>query len=425
MSKEPNPTINNLPIVDHSTGHVESGESLPVYMKAIQKLPLLSRADEIKLAETIRDSKAAIIRACCENPDFYTELFLIKDLPLTEQKKLFFVHLDENSGREQVLKIATELEKLLVGSLNKELRALHDNLLTFLCTLNFTLQDLERISKPVLETGTKAQARSLKEHLRTFKTAKDRMVTANLRLVFSRAKIYSNRGLSLEDLLQEGNLGLIKAIEKYDVSKGWKFGTYATWWIDQALGRAVADKGRLIRIPVHMVENINKISKIDKLLMQQLGRAPTVEELSEATSLSVDKVQLVKDTVIFPHSTEEPQGEMGVALAEYLADESLEDPLENLEREETSEKIRFLLSRLEPREEKIVRMRFGIGEKSPAFLDVIGKSCSLSGERVRQLFDRSLNTLVEYGKTKEEEVERDWNDFKRRYRKGPFRSSKR
>jgi RNA polymerase primary sigma factor len=406
----------SLHIVDRDSSSVDNGESINVYMKLLQKIPLLSKDEEIKLAKTIRSSKGEILELCCEVPEFLTELYLLKDLSITEQRKLFFTLLEEDSDRKEVIKLMEKLQALILESLKAKKKIKTANLALYLKNLNFTLNDLIKLSKPVTEHGTQEQSRKLKMLLDTFKKSKDKMITSNLRLVFSRAKIYLNKGLSLEDLLQEGNIGLIKAIEKYDVEKGYKFGTYATWWIDQALGRAVADKGRLIRIPVHMVENINRITKVNKTLTQKLGRNPKLEELSEAAALSEDKIKKVHKIAAFPQSVEEPQGEIGVPLSEFLVDYETPDPHTILERKELMEKVKYLLSKLDPREEKIIRMRFGIGEKKPQLLEAIGKQCNISGERVRQLVNKSLYLLAEYG-SDEDLVERGMQEFWKRSRR--------
>lgn len=400
-----------LTVMERDQGSSDNGESLAVYMKALKKLPLLKKEDEIKLARQIKTSKGKILFECQAVPDCVTELYLLRELPVTELRKLFFVMLNDEAGEDQVQKLLKQFTTLLTNRL-KNKKTSSDKLLEFMNLMNFTLNDLQRISKPALAHGSKEQIKNLTEHLQLFKFSKNRMVEANLRLVFSRAKMYMNKGLSLEDLLQEGNIGLIKAIEKYDVEKGYKFGTYATWWIDQALGRAVADKGRLIRIPVHMVENINRITKVSRELTQSLGRAPKIEELSAGADLSADKIEKVKKVVSFPHSMEEPSGDIGVPLSEFLIDTDTPSPHDVMERKEMAQKVRLLLSKLPPREEKIMRMRFGIGEKKPFVLDAIRKELGITRQRVDQLINRSIIKMSKINKL--DSFKKEWEDVKAR-----------
>ncbi len=403
-----------LTVMTKDQGSSDNGESLQMYMKKLQKMPLLTKDEEVKLARQIRSSKLEILTLCTQVPECVSEIYMLKELPITDLRKLFFPMLDKSDeeieDKDEVLTLTKKLEVLLTASLKGKKNS-GAKLTEFLTLMGFTLVDLQKLSKPVLEYGNAQQAKALKNQLGLFQASKNRMIECNLRLVFSRAKLYLNKGLSLEDLLQEGNIGLIKSIEKYDVEKGYKFGTYATWWVDQALGRAVADKGRLIRIPVHMVENINRLTKANRNLNQKLGRDPNVNELSEHTDISEEKIKKVKKIGSFPQSVEEPTGEIGIPLSEYLVDYDTPDPYQVLERKEIAMKVRYLLSKLTPREEKIIRMRFGIGEKKSSVLKTIGNKVGVTGERVRQILE-----IVE-GKIKkinnDKEFHRDWTDFKR------------
>jgi len=400
-----------ITVMDRDVGSTDNGESLNMYMKQLQKMPLLTREEEVKLARQIRSSKIEILTLCAQVPECVSEIYMLKELPVTELRKLFFTMIDEESeSKEEVQALVKKLEGLVANSLKAKAKA-GPKLVEFLNTMGFTMVDLIKLSKPVVEYGSKEQVKALNAQLALFRSSKNRMIECNLRLVFSRAKLYLNKGLSLEDLLQEGNIGLIKAIEKYDVEKGYKFGTYATWWVDQALGRAVADKGRLIRVPVHMVENINRLNKANRNLTQKLGRDPNVQELSEHTDISEDKIKKVKKVATFPQSVEEPTGEIGISLSEYLVDHDTPDPYQVLERKEMAQKVRFLLSKLSPREEKIIRMRFGIGEKKTSVLSTIGNKFNVSGERIRQILKRSLKKLDKINNS--EEYQRDWANFKR------------
>lgn len=388
--------IDSLRVVDKDFGSSDNGESLSIYMKALQKLPLLSRVDEVKYARQIKASKQEILQLCVSVDETLSEIYLLGSLPATELRKLFFTMIDEESEGDEVGDLRRKMEGLVTKVLKTKTAkaAVKAELVEFLNHMNFTLNDLKKLSKSFVEHATTAQNKKLNVQLGLFHTSKNKMIESNLRLVFARAKIYSNKGLSLEDLLQEGNIGLIKAIEKFDVEKGYKFGTYATWWIDQSLGRAIADKGRLIRIPVHMVENINRITKSTKQLTQELGRDPEINEISKHTDISVDKIKKVKKIAAYPHSVEEPVGDIGVPLSEYLVDTDGLSPYEVLERKEQAQKVRLLLSRLTPREEKIMRMRFGIGEKKSHILDSIGKEFNITRERARQIIKKQTAKLT-------------------------------
>lgn len=390
MEKE----LDSLTVVERDSGTLDNGESLQIYMKSLQKLPLLTKDQEITFAKQIKESKENILTLCVKSKDCLTNVFLLKSASLTEQRKLFFTMLSEDSDTDEIAKLSKKLDKLVNNVLEKKDKST-EKLVKFLNQMNFTFNDLQKLSAPVKDSSPKAQVAKLNKELESFKTSKNKLIEGNLRLVFARAKLYVNKGLALEDLIQEGTLGLIKAIEKYDHTKGYKFGTYATWWINQALGRSLADKARLIRVPVHMVENINKLTKATKKLTQQLGRVPTAQELSKFASVSEDKINKVKALSVFPQSTEQPMNEIGIPLSDYLADVDSLDPYEVLERKQIAEKIRFLISKLEPREQKIIRMRFGIGEKKPALLNDIGLEHDISRERARQIIE---NSLIKLGK---------------------------
>jgi len=236
--------------------------------------------------------------------------------------------------------------------------------------------------KAVVEGETKA------------KEAKSELVKANLRLVVSITKKYTNRGLQFLDLIQEGNIGLMKAVDKFEYQRGYKFSTYATWWIRQAITRAIADQARTIRIPVHMIETINKLIRTSRYLVQEIGREPTPEEISEKMDMALDKVRKVLKIAKEPISLETPIGEEEDShLGDFIEDKAVISPQEAMISANLSEQTRKVLASLTPREEKVLRMRFGIGEKYDHTLEEVGQDFDVTRERIRQIEAKALRKL--------------------------------
>ncbi len=263
-----------------------------------------------------------------------------------------------------------------------------------------TAEDEVRLAKAI-ETGRKAEIalelesnpakrRELGQLVRAGEEARQTFIRANLRLVVSIAKRYGHARLPFLDLVQEGNLGLIRAVEKFEYRKGFKFSTYATWWIRQAITRAIADKSRTIRVPVHMMDTITQMQTAEANLTRRLGRKPTDAELAQESGLTVEKIGEARKVAPEPVSIFEPVGEDNAMLGDFIEDTEAAVPFEIIASKLNIENLRFVLDRLNERERTIIEMRYGLGDREPATLDEVGRHFNVTRERIRQIEAKAL-----------------------------------
>ncbi len=332
-------------------------ETTTTYLREMGRFQLLTPVEEGIYSKTIREGFDAIIKAIREDKSGVPEIEA-----LTQRIDLW-------ERRDPSLKPKKQQLNYMKNGVAKAVLKHPD------------MRDLFN-----LQTKIEAYARSIEN-------AKDEMIRANLRLVVSIAKRYMHQGLTLADLIQEGNLGLMRAVFRFDYTKGNKFSTYASWWIRQAITRAILDKTRTIRLPVHFLELRSQFFKAFYSLLKELGREPTPVEISKRTDLPMDKILAILEASREPISLETPIGDDDSTLGDFLENQESVSPYEAVQCRELSSRVKNILGTLSKREEKIIRLRFGIGEKAEYTLEEIGKRFNVSRERIRQIEKKALNRL--------------------------------
>ncbi len=371
-----------------------------------KNLSASSKAEEIEQFQLeIESSKAEVVQ-CLRNINLNSNMidhiagklkFLVRKLGAAKEELKsveYELKMPLDKAREHLAFLKTQLEdkKVLKKYTNlspQKVLELDNKLETGLRKIN-KLQ----IEAGMDERNLREALASCKEGERLAKNAKSELVQANLRLVVSIAKKYTNRGLQFLDLIQEGNIGLMKAVDKFEYQRGYKFSTYATWWIRQAITRAIADQARTIRIPVHMIETINKLIRTSRYLVQEYGREPTPEEIAEKMEFPLEKVRKVLKIAKEPISLETPIGEEEDShLGDFIEDKKILSPSDAVVGMSLTEQTRKVLATLTPREEKVLRMRFGIGERADHTLEEVGQDFDVTRERIRQIEAKALKKL--------------------------------
>lgn len=335
----------------------DSEETTTTYLREMGQFDLLTPEEEAKYSKTIREGFNVIISSIREDSSGTTEM------------KMLVERIDLWQRRDPSLKPKKQQLNYMRHCVKIAARKYEDK-------------------RELFEINTKLEA-----YNRSIEIAKDAMIRANLRLVVSIAKRYMHQGLTLADLIQEGNLGLMRAVFRFDYKKGNKFSTYASWWIRQAITRAILDKTRTIRLPVHFLELRSQFFKAFYSLLKELGREPTPVEISKMTDLPMDKILAILEASREPISLETPVGDDDSTLGDFLENQESESPYDAVQNRELASRVTDVLSTLTDREEKIIRLRFGIGEKAEYTLEEIGKQFNVSRERIRQIEKKALNRL--------------------------------
>jgi RNA polymerase primary sigma factor len=435
---------------DAPTGSRESHyeDALSAYLAKMGKVPLLTREGEVRVGQQIeagyREVRAILFSSpiagrMAEGLGERLRAGAVRARDLTTEAEEDPEGFDEEAADRQLLKIIGQIqrhearmqklfqeraESLPEASTkaNREVIRTREKIAELFDEMKLGLPTLQELSSELKKAALRSESqpnlkvlglprderkrllearRKLESAERLVDQAKSELVQANLRLVVAMAKRYTNRGLHFLDLIQEGNIGVMRAAEKFEYQRGYKFSTYATWWIRQSITRALADQSRTIRIPVHMVDSLNSVIRTSLRLVQELGRDPTAEEIAERADLSLEKVNTLLRLTKEPISLDAPVGEEEDShLGDFVEDDSFASPIDVVVSQSLAEQTRQLLSTLTPREEKVIRMRFGLDERQEHTLEEVGRDFEVTRERIRQIEGRALHKLRRMGQSR-------------------------
>jgi RNA polymerase primary sigma factor len=401
-------------------------DSVRSYLRDMGSLRLLTREEEVELAMEVEQGEQAILAAILRSSVGVREILRLGPAlqrgairvasivgETTDDGEMF----DEEGARERVLALLgtagrlqrkIERQRSVSAKKDKQLeRATTERLIATVQAVRLSRETVGRIARGLLSRARRAEpkrdpdfaelralCREIEKGERASAHARARLVRGNLRLVVSIAKRYRNRGLSFLDLIQEGNIGLMRGVDKFEYRRGYKLSTYATWWIRQAISRGIADRSRTIRLPVHMVEQVKRLTQASQAYVQEFGREPRPQELAASLGVSLEAVRKIHRLAKEPVSIETPVGEDGATvLGDFVRDENALSGFDVVSEKDEARRAQSLLATLTPREAKILRLRFGIGEKSDHTLGQIGQQFSLTRERIRQIEAKALEKL--------------------------------
>ena len=415
-----------------TTKLIQMDDPVKMYLRQMGQIPLLTREEELKLAEKIKEAEKRFNKEVFEcRPAKKEAVKVVKDILMDKKNVDDFVNLNQTPDRPRIKNNLRKVVKTIKKTRNNErliellqkfdlctsvVEEIFTNIKSKIAQLDELERDIKKLKRRKRSSKEVAalkrqkrgierefdlssdkiedQVKGIKAKEAKFSKAKKELVAANLRLVVSIAKKYTNRGLSFLDLIQEGNIGLMKAVDKFEYERGYKFSTYATWWIRQAITRSIADQSRTIRIPVHMTETINKLIRVSRALVQENGKEPTPEEIAYDMKMPVDKVRGILKIAQEPISLQTPIGDEGdTHFGDFIEDKRAVSPANATAYSMLKEQVGDVLTTLTDRERKVLRLRFGIGDGYPRTLEEVGSIFNVTRERVRQIEAKALRKL--------------------------------